>query len=433
MAKRHRTATLSPAGPRAATRCVLGIMAGTSADGIDAACIRVNGTGEAMRVRLLGHHHRPFAPALRRRLLAAMAPAATTTQEITRLHADLGDAFAQAAADAISAAPSAERPTLIGLAGQTICHIPNARPGRTATLQLGEPARVAARTGLPTVAEFRQSDVAAGGQGAPLVPWTDWLLFRHPSIGRAIQNIGGIGNVTWIPPGARTDDVIAFDTGPGNMVIDALVAHVTGGRRRMDRNGARAARGRVLHQVLDQWLKHPFFRRKPPKSTGRETFGRDFVNSQIEPLTAASRSPDDWIATAAAFTARSIARAYRRFLPPWQGRQPAPQNRGIRPARTAPGPSPSRSTPPNIDDRPPPIELIVAGGGAHNPTLMAMLAAELPGLTVRTIDAFEIPPQAKEAVSFALLAAACIDRSPANLPRVTGATHPAVLGRILQP
>jgi anhydro-N-acetylmuramic acid kinase len=376
---------------------VLGLMAGTSGDGIDGACVRIEGVGEGMKVRLLWHRHEPFRPALRRRLLSAMAPAETTTEEIARLHADLGDAFAAAAERSIRAARPAERPSLIGLAGQTVCHLPGRR-GRTVTLQLGEAARVAARVGLATVSDFRQSDVAAGGQGAPLVPWTDWVLFRHPRTGRAVQNIGGIGNVTWIPAGAGSGDVIAFDTGPGNMVIDELVARATRGRARMDRGGRRAAAGRVLHGVLAAWLEHPFLNARPPKTTGRETFGRTFVEGQMERLRTASRVPNDWIATATAFTARSIGRAYRRFLA-------------------------------GLDQS----EVIVAGGGAENATLMAALAAELPGTPVRSIGSAGIPAQAKEAVSFAMLAAACLDRVPANLPQATGAAHPAVLGRVILP
>ncbi len=346
-----------------------------------------------------------------------MAPAVTRTEELARLHADLGDAFGEAAAGAIRGADPRQGPSLIGLAGQTVCHLPG-RTGRTITLQLGEPARVAARTGLVTVAEFRQSDVAAGGQGAPLVPWTDWVLLRDESKGRAVQNIGGIANITWLPPGGSVGGVVAFDTGPGNMVIDALVAHVSKGRQRMDRNGRRAARGRVLHEVLERWLRHPFLKLAPPKSTGRETFGHLFVNAELKRLRAASPCPDDWIATATAFTARSIARACRRFVPGFRddrvdraGKQGTAGRSGT--AKAA--------------------ELVVCGGGALNATLMAMLAAELPRVVVRPISSLGIACQAKEAISFAMLAAACVDGVPANVPQATGATRPAVLGCVVRP
>jgi len=403
-------------GGRRPVQLVLGMMSGTSGDGIDLACVRIVGIGAQMQVRLLWHRHTGFAPSLRRRLLAAMAPAKTTTEEIAHLHADLGEAFGKAAVWAIGLAGRRERPSLIGLPGQTVCHLPGA-VGRTVGLQLGSPARVAARTGLPVVAEFRQSDIAAGGQGAPLVPWTDWVLFHHRKIARAVQNIGGIANVTWLPAGADAGQVVAFDTGPGNMIIDALIRHITNGRETMDRNGRRAARGRVLADVLDRWLRHPYFNQKPPKTTGREEFGEPFVHRERKRLTSASSHPDDWVATATALTARSIAAAYRRFLPGVSRTRPAslPKARGSR------GPSPAA------------MELILCGGGAKNQTLVAMLQDELPEATVRKIEDFQIPSQAKEAVSFAMLAKASIDGVPGNLPQVTGATRPVVMGCLVRP
>lgn len=387
---------------RAAGRVVLGLMSGTSADGIDAVAVEIVGRGEQMRVRVLLRHHLPYAPRLRRRLMAVMAPADTTTEEITRLHADVGVAFGQAALQAIGKL-GRRPPTLIGLAGQTICHLPDRRPGQTATLQLGEAARVAELAGLPVVSDFRQSDVAAGGQGAPLVPWTDWVLFRHPRQARAIQNIGGIGNVTWIPPGARAEDVVAFDTGPGNMIIDGLVTRITAGRVRYDRNGRRAARGRVLTDVLDRWLAHPYFQMPPPKTTGRELFGGPFIEREWDRLRRASQNPADWVATATAFTALTVSLSYHSHLSYFvSGRREAV-----------------------------PFELVVCGGGARNPVLMGMLAAALPEALVRPIDAYGISAEAKEAASFAMLAAAHMDGVPANLPQVTGARRAAIMGRIL--
>ncbi len=376
-------------------------MAGTSGDGVDAACVEIKGIGLSMKTRFLWHHHHPFPRGLRQRLMNAMAPAETTTQEITRLHADLGDAFAEAAETGIRLYGQAGFPSLVGLAGQTVCHLPGSQ-GRTVTLQLADASRVAERIGLTTVSDFRQSDVAAGGQGAPLVPWTDWILLTHPSTNRVVQNIGGIGNATWLPAGATAKQVLAFDTGPGNMVIDELVSLATSGRQRMDRNGHRAARGRILPEILDRWLSHPFLRQKPPKTTGRETFGRKFVQEQMDHLRESTHSTDDWIATATAFTARSIAEAYKRFLPDFNKQNP-----------------------------PPNAEIILCGGGTQNPTLLAMLADELSKVRIRPIDELGIPAQAKEALSFALLAAACLDRIPANLPEATGARHPAVLGRVI--
>jgi len=397
-----------PGKSKTQRRYVLGLMSGTSADGIDAVGVRIEGTGESMRVRFLWHRHTPFKASLRRRLLEVMAPATAATEQLARLHADLGDAFAQAAKKALADLDNRYRPQLIGMAGQTVCHLPNRRAGRTVTLQLGEPARVAAATGITTVADFRQADVAVGGQGAPLVPWTDYILFKNKSMARAVQNIGGIANVTWIPSNAGADDLTAFDTGPGNMIIDALVARVTKGRQKMDRDGRRAARGKVLNQILSQWMKHPYFKRKPPKSTGREIFGRAFLDREMKLLQSTSKSPDDWIATATAFTARSIAQAYRRFLPGFN------------------------KTDSNKHHQLDKIEVILCGGGANNPTLMAMLSAELPGTKIQTIQTVGIPAQAKEALSFAVLAAARLDKKHTNLPQVTGARKKALLGNIIE-
>jgi anhydro-N-acetylmuramic acid kinase len=253
-------------------------MAGTSADGIDAAIIRVQGSGLSMRVRLVHHHHVPFPRDLRRRLLAVMAPVRTSTEELARLHALLGEAFAGAAAQAMGGVGRSERPSLIGLSGQTVCHLPNDRKRSTVTLQLGSPAHVAAIAGVPVVGDFRQSDVAVGGQGAPLVPWTDWVLFHDDHQSRAIQNIGGIGNVTWVPAGGGPEKVVAFDTGPGNMIIDEIVSRATDQRCRMDRDGRMAARGQVIESVLSAWLRHPFLRQSPPRTAGREEFGSSFVD-----------------------------------------------------------------------------------------------------------------------------------------------------------
>ena len=389
-------------------RYALGLMSGTSCDGVDAAAIAVTGRGLGMRVRFIGHLHRAYPPGLRRRLLEVMAPAAARTEELCALHAAVGDCFAETAARATRELFGVRsRPEVIGSHGQTVCHLPprravRARSSRSfvgATLQIGDPARIARRTGVTTVADFRQADIAAAGQGAPLVPWTDHVLFTHAKRCRGIQNIGGIANVTYLPAAGRPEDVIAFDSGPGNMVIDEFVRHFTKGRRQFDDRGRRARRGRVVESVLHAWLRHPFLRRRPPKTAGREDFGRTFVQQALRNTDAATIRPDDWIATATALTAQSIADAYRRFLP-------------------------ARVQRPLLD------ELIVTGGGARNAALLGMLADALPGIAIRPIDEFGIPDAAKEAVSFAMLAVACLDRVPANLPRVTGAQGPVILGSI---
>ncbi len=348
-----------------------------------------------------------------------MAPADTTTQELTRMHTQLGEVFGRVAREAIAELPRSERPSLIGLAGQTICHLPADRGGRTATLQLGSPAHVAAITGLPVVADFRQSDVAAGGQGAPLVPWTDWVLFHDAKRSRAIQNIGGIGNVTWVPAGGGPHCVVAFDTGPGNMVIDGLMRRITGGRSEMDCNGRTAARGNPIEPVVERWLSHPFFRQRPPRTTGREMFGDPFIEAELPALRAGSSSHADWIATATAFTARSIAESYDRFID-----HAARQSLGVKMT----GRSVRSGRLWTVEPAKPSTQVILCGGGSKNKTLRAMLATILAPAEVLTIDDFGIPSEAKEAVSFAMLAAARMDQTCANLPQSTGAHRACVMG-----
>ncbi|NLX14544.1 MAG: anhydro-N-acetylmuramic acid kinase [Phycisphaerales bacterium] len=402
-------------------RIVLGLMSGTSGDGVDMAAVAVRGTGQSMRVRFLWHEHRSFGRSLRRRLLEVMAPATIRTEELARLNIELGNVYGRAVVAAINKYAHVGRPELIGVAGQTVCHLPDRRAGRTVTFQIGEPARVAAATGLCTVGGFRQSDTAAGGQGAPLVPWTDWILMRSRRVSRAIQNIGGIGNVTWLPAAGGPETIQAFDTGPGNMLIDALAEIASGGRQRMDRGGQRAARGRILEGVLKRWMKHPFLRLAPPRTTGRETFGKVFVEAELPRLRASSRSADDWLATATAYTARSIAEAYRRYLPGFQAVCSVTPSEERRAAKVYVR---------KMLDLP---EIIVCGGGAHNPTLLDMLSMAFGGACIRSIDSLGIPAQAKEAVSFAILAAARMDLTPANVPKATGARQAAVLGQVIVP
>lgn len=388
-------------GRSANERTVLGLMSGTSCDGVDAVFVSIRARGLQMRVTPLAHQYARYPARLRARLLRVMCPAETTTGELAGLHADVGRFYARAARKAIETCNGGRRPDLIGCHGQTIAHLADRTAG-SATLQIGEAAFIAAETRCPVVADFRQADLAAGGQGAPLVPWTDLVLFGDRRVNRALQNIGGIANVTYLPAGGGARDVVAFDTGPGNMVIDELVRIATNDRQSFDTGGRIAARGRVLEGVLARWLRQRYFARRPPKSAGREEFGRPFVARELPRLRAASRRSEDWIATATAFTARSIADAYRQFLPSRRGA--------------------------SVVD-----EVIVAGGGGANTTLLAMLAEELPGVPVRPMDQYGITIQAKEAISFAMLAAAYLDGVPANLPQVTGAERPCVLGKLCLP
>jgi anhydro-N-acetylmuramic acid kinase len=390
-------------------RTVLGMMSGTSADGVDATCVRVLGRAEAMKVEVLWHASREYPCQLRERLLAVMAPAATTTEELSRLHSDLGRFFGEFARTAIANHPADQQPEFIGLAGQTVCHLPAAQ-GSTVTFQLGEPAIVAAETDLPVVGDFRQSDVAVGGQGAPIVAWTDWVLLRDDEKSRAIQNIGGIGNVTWLPAGCGPDEVVAFDTGPGNMVIDGLMGVITDGKTSLDLDGRLAGKGQVLEDVLASWMQHPFFRRKPPKTTGRETFGRQFVEAQLPQLRQASTRTEDWIATATALTARSIADAYCAHLAGFSCNRSNDSHTAMN----------------NAGD----VEVVVCGGGARNRTLMKMLQEVCAPWVVLPITECGINEHLKESISISLLACACLDGVPSNLPKVTGAHRAVSLGRI---
>jgi len=351
---------------------VAGVMSGTSLDGIDVAIVEINGR----RVSTIGFQSTPYSEAVRRAILA-VSNTTTTTSEISRLNFQLGELYARAVQRACRRyGPVA----LIGCHGQTIYH-----QGGANTLQIGEAAVVAERTGLPVVSDFRTRDIAAGGQGAPLVPFVDCLLFRHPQRTRIAVNIGGIANITVIPTG------IAFDTGPGNMAIDALAREYTGGRQNFDRNGRIAAQGNLNRPLLDQLLADPYYRRKPPKSAGREQYGAEFVARLIEtglPL-------PDLIATATVLTAATIALAVTTSTAPFA-----------------------------------PDELIVSGGGAHNPQILAHLAAFLPGVALATSADYGIDVDAKEAIAFAILAYQTWRRKPSNLPSATGARRPVVLGKI---
>jgi len=379
---------------------VAGLMSGTAADGIDVALVRVSpprgGRAAWPHFSLLAHASYPYSKTVRRAVLAAMNAPAAGVAELARLNFLLGELYA----DAVLATTRrfALRPDLVGCHGQTVFHQGKAEGylGRklAVTWQIGEGAVIAARLGVPVVSDFRPADMAVGGQGAPLVPFLDFLAYRHEKLGRIVQNIGGIANLTAIPAGAPPESTIAFDTGPGNMVMDALSEKLL--RRPYDRGGKTAAAGRVLEEVVRRELKGRLFRQPPPKTAGREQFGQEYSEDFLRRCGHAPKA--DILATATALTARSIALAVRRF---------------VRPRGTF-------------------HELIVAGGGARNATLMAMLANELRPLKIalRSSDEFGIPVEAKEAVAFALLAFQTWNRQPSNLPSATGASRPAVLGKV---
>jgi len=375
---------------------VAGLMSGTSADGVDAAIVDIGPRG----VKVVAFDSRPYPADLRRAIFRLFHPTTARVDDLCHLNFVLGEVFAEAVIRlcARSGIPP-ESLDLIGSHGQTVYHIPEGRRfGRRrvrSTLQIGEPSVIAERTGITTIADFRPRDIAVGGEGAPLVPYTDHFLFHHPRRSRAIQNIGGIANVTYLPAGGEIGDVLAFDTGPGNMIIDRAAQRMTGDKVAYDAGGRLAARGRVNVGLLRELMRHPYFSRRPPKSTGREVFGTQFSDALLARARKRGIAPLDILATVTAFTARSIADAYRRHLP-------AP-----------------------VD------EIILCGGGARNRTLVRMLEEAVAPAKVLRTDDLGIDADAKEAVSFAILAYATLLGIPSNVPAATGAGKPVILGKIV--
>jgi anhydro-N-acetylmuramic acid kinase len=380
-------------------------MSGTSADGINVAMVRIQGRGFRSRLELLAQYEFPYPANVRQAILSAMNAASASVAELARLNFVLGELYA----DAVKAAQRRCKLEceLVGCHGQTLYHQGIAKPylGRriACTWQTGEGASIAAKIWVPVVSDFRPADMAAGGKGAPLVPFLDYALYRHRRYGRIVQNIGGIANLTAIPPRAMPDDVIAFDTGPGNMVLDAVTQHLFD--RPFDRNGRLAAKGDPIERVLQQLLRDPFFRQKPPKTAGREQFGREFVREFLRLCRRAEAN--DIVATATALTARSVGSAIRKFVLPLVEEDTDRAGQRFR-------------------------EFVVSGGGTKNATLMRMLREDLAELKirVRTTDEFGVPSQAKEAVAFALLAYQTWRHVPSNIPSATGAERPAILGKI---
>jgi anhydro-N-acetylmuramic acid kinase len=378
---------------------VAGVMSGTSADGVDVAMVRLRGTGSYLHYELLSHHHFAYPKGLRQAVLGAMNAANISVAELSRLNFRLGEFYAETVQQAQKKTRGA-RLELVGCHGQTLYHQGEAAPylGKkiACTWQTGEGAVLAARLGVPVVSDFRPADMAARGKGAPLVPLLDFVIFRTPLAGQIVQNIGGIANLTAIPAGGRPGNMLAFDTGPGNMVIDQLMQMLF--NRPYDRNGEAARSGAVLMPVLEEMLRAPYFRQKPPKTAGREEFGREYAQAFLRKCGRAAKP--DIIATATALTASSITRAVEQFV--------------------------------LSDPRGKYRRLIVSGGGTKNPELMKMLAAEMKklGVKVHPSDKYGVPSQAKEALAFALLAYQTWHRQPGNVPSATGASKAVVLGKI---
>lgn len=426
----------------------VGLMSGTSLDGVDAAVVRIEGSGLTARAKLLHAYSRPYGNALRERLKDLCVPERSRVDEICGMNALLAEVFAEAAFEAVREAGLLMTDIdFVSSHGQTVWHIPGEReaqrfggaargasseagaarqvsscgsagigekardaadpsdpeaadPARfRSTLQIGDLSVLAKRLGVPVVGDFRPADMAVGGQGAPLAPYGDLILFRDERRGRLLQNIGGIGNCTALPAAAKPEDVFAFDTGPGNMVIDQTVWLLSEGARTYDEGGKWAASGTPDESLVDAMMEHPYFRLAPPKSTGREVFGKVYTAEFVDRARGRGLADAEIVATASSFTARSIAAAYREFV--------FPRCR--------------------ID------EVIVSGGGARNGTLMAMLASLLPEQRVCSSAEFGVDDDAKEAVIFALLGNDFLRGNPNNLPSATGASRPTVMGKLALP
>ncbi len=379
-------------------RTVIGLMSGTSHDGIDAVLVDIARVRSRFRIQQRAFRSFPYSRSVRTRLLRVSQGARIDAGEVSQVNVLLGELFARAVLKLCErAAVSWEQVDAIGSHGHTIYHSPRQRPGPGSTLQIGEPAVIAQRTGITTIADFRPTDVALGGEGAPLVPYVHEFLFQQSSRAVAVHNIGGIANLTYLPPRAAERDLLAFDTGPGNMLIDTVVHTVTQGKKWYDRNGRMAQAGNVHARLLDELLQHRYFARCPPKSTGREEFGAPFAGQFLKRAAQLKLSPNDQVATASAITATSMARAYHDFILPY-------------------GPL---------------AEVYLTGGGALNPTLKAQFAQALLGVRVRLLEETGYESQSLEALAFAVLAYATVHGLPSNVPSATGAQLPAVLGKIV--
>src|SRR5580704_8561803 len=397
---------------------VLGLMSGTSADAIDVALAKISGAPPHLSAQLLNHASINLPQAIRKEILRVAEQQPISAGNLSQLNFRLGEVFAEAVLTACKRFRVATKKiVLIGSHGQTIFHqgkpLPYLGRATASTLQIGEASVIAARTGITTVADFRPADIALGGQGAPLVPYADYLLYRHQKLGRVSLNLGGIANITVIPASARPADVMAFDTGPANMLIDALVSHFTRGRQRFDKDAHLAQAGRAIPALLDELMRDPYLKLAPPKSTGREYYGHSFLTKVLALGKNHHAKPADLIRAATMFTALSVVDALNRFVLPKTKIH----------------------------------QLIVSGGGAHNPLLVAQLSAAVGAggqyvaphrgktaasskIEVLPSSRLGIPEDAKEAFAFALLAYETWHRRPSNLPSATGARAPAILGKI---
>lgn len=387
---------------------VVGLISGTSCDGVDAALCSISGDETAtFKVEVLAFETESYSPQLQKKLLEVCDTKVCNPDELCRINFRVGETFARAAAQIVEKAKLKNSDVdLVGTHGQTIAHLPprtdigNKATGMVvkhgSTLQIGEPAVIAERIGAPVVSNFRTRDMAAGGQGAPLVPYVDYLLLAHPEKTRAVINIGGISNITYLPKGCKPEQVMAFDSGPGNMIIDAMIQLMSQGKERYDKNGERAAQGHVDGYILSKLLQHPFLALEPPKSTGREEFGQEYAKHIYQWGITRSVVPTDTLRTVTDFTAITLAEAYKKHL--------------VKLGK--------------VD------EVIVSGGGALNKTLMTRLKKEFGEAPIGISDDYGLPMKGKEAIAFAVLALETIRGRPGNLAAATGAAGPRILGQI---
>ena len=387
---------------RQSPRTVVGLMSGTSLDGVDAALVELEGSGPDLTMEPEAFVHVPYPGALRNLIRQSTDPDSSSVQVLTRLDARLAETYAEAV-DRVLTEANTDRNALdlVGSHGQTVCHLPEpadcAGARVRATLQLGNPSTLATRLNVPVVGDFRPADMALGGQGAPLVPYFDYVTFTDADEHRGLLNLGGIANLTVLPAGGTPDEVRAFDTGPANMVIDALADRLFDAP--MDRDGQHAAAGTPDHDLLADLLEGSFFRRKPPKSTGRDDFGADYVDRLLNASQSRGLSSEDTMATATLLTAASVYQAYAQYVRPDQ----------------------------SID------VLIASGGGVHNDTLMRMLRDAFAPISVRIASEYGVDGDAKEALCFAVLAHETVNGVPTSLPSVTGAERAAILGSLSVP
>jgi anhydro-N-acetylmuramic acid kinase len=377
------------------TRWTIGLASGSSADGVEAALLELEGVGLNLRIKPVCAVHQPFARDLRDMVLRVSGPAACELRQVALLHRLLGETFAAAARQVADRASfSLQKVQCLGCAGHTVWHDPEGR--FPASLGLGMAAVLAERTGVTTVSDFRARDMAVGGQGAPLTALVDYLLFRQPGEDRVLVHLGGLARIVHLPAGGRIQDVVGFEAGPCNILLDSLMRRITSGRESFDPGGKHAVQGRCLEPLLERWLALPYLQRRPPKSMPRHGFGDDFAQQIVELARQHGWTLHDLLCTATHFVARGVTESIKRFLP-----KPTPRTR-----------------------------ILLSGGGVRNGLLWHLLQQQFEGLEMRKIDAVGLPGDVRKPAAFGVLAALTLDGVPSNVPSATGAAGTRLLGSI---